>query len=274
MKATEILKSKNKMKLLFKFLVFAFVLQSAEAYSWGTTGHRTIAEIAEHHLTNKSKRKLRKILGNQKLSYYANWPDFIKSDSLKRYKETEIWHYVNVSPKVDFINFENELKENKTPNLYSAILKQEAVLRDKNSSKADKKFAVVFLIHLLGDLHQPMHVGRAEDQGGNLVPINFFKETTNLHSLWDTKLIDFQKYSYSEYAIVLDNKSKNEVKKIQSGTLEDWLFESYRKADKIYNQTPINGNYGYEYNYKFSGLMEEQLLEGGLRLAKVLNEVL
>ena len=153
-------------------------------------------------------------------------------------------------------------------------MKQEAVLRDKNSSKADKKFAVVFLIHLLGDLHQPMHVGRAEDQGGNLVPINFFKETTNLHSLWDTKLIDFQKYSYSEYAIVLDNKSKNEVKKIQSGTLEDWLFESYRKADKIYNQTPINGNYGYEYNYKFSGLMEEQLLEGGLRLAKVLNEVL
>lgn len=93
------------MKLLFRILIFAFVLQSAEAYSWGTTGHRTIAEIAEHHLTNKSKRKLRKILGDQKLAYYANWPDFVKSDSLKRYKETEIWHYVNVTPKLGFSDF-------------------------------------------------------------------------------------------------------------------------------------------------------------------------
>lgn len=262
------------MKVLFRFLVFAFVLQSAEAYSWGTTGHRAIAEIAEHHLTNKSKRKLRKILENKNLAFYANWPDFIKSDSLKKYKETEIWHYVNITPKLDFKNFEKELKENKTPNLYSSIQKQEEVIKNKNSSKADKEFAIVFLIHLMGDLHQPFHVGRAEDQGGNLIPLTFSKESTNLHSLWDTKLIDFQKYSYSEYAKILDNKSKEEVRKLQSGTLEDWLFESYKKADRIYNQTPINGNYGYDYNYKFSKLMEEQLLKGGLRLAKVLNEVL
>lgn len=262
------------MKLLFRILVFAFVLQSAEAYSWGTTGHRTIAEIAENHLTNKSKRKLRKILGEQKLAYYANWPDFVKSDSLKRYKETEIWHYVNVTPKLGFSDFEKELKQMTVPNLYSAIQKQEAIIKDKNSTIADKEVAVIFLIHLLGDLHQPFHVGRAEDQGGNQIPLTFFKEPTNLHSLWDTKLVDFQKYSYTEYATVLDNKSKDEVEKIQSGTLEDWLYESYNKAAKIYSQTPINGNYSYDYNYKFSGIMEDQLLKGGLRLAKVLNEVL
>lgn len=279
MKGIEILKLKNNnrylfMKFLFRILVFAFVLQSAEAYSWGTTGHRTIAEIAENHLTNKSKRKLRKILGDQKLAYYANWPDFVKSDSLKRYKKTEIWHYVNVTPKLSFPDFEKELKQMTVSNLYSAIQKQETIIKDKNSSKADKEVAVIFLIHLLGDLHQPFHVGRAEDQGGNLVPLTFFKENTNLHSLWDTKLVDFQKYSYTEYATVLDNKSKEEVKKIQSGTLEDWLFESYNKAAKIYSQTPINGNYSYDYNYKFSGIMEDQLLKGGLRLAKVLNEIL
>lgn len=262
------------MKLLFRILVCAFVLQSAEAYSWGTTGHRTIAEIAEHHLTNKSKRKLRKILGDQKLAYFANWPDFVKSDSLKRYKETEIWHYVNVTPKLNFQDFNKELKENKTPNLYDAILKQEAVIKDKKASKADKELAVVFLIHLMGDLHQPFHVGRAEDQGGNLVPLTFFREQTNLHSLWDSKLVDFQKYSYTEYATVLDNKSKEEVQKIQSGSLEDWVFESYNRAAKIYDQTPVNGNYSYDYNYKFSGIMENQLLKGGLRLAKVLNEML
>lgn len=262
------------MKLLFRILIFAFVLQSAEAYSWGTTGHRTIAEIAEHHLSNKSKKKLKKILGNQKLAYFANWPDFVKSDSLKRYKETEIWHYVNVTPKLNFQNFENELKENKTPNLYSAIQKQEAIIKDKNATKADKEIAVIFLIHLMGDLHQPFHVGKSEDQGGNLIPLTFFREQTNLHSLWDSKLVDFQKYSYTEYADVLDKKSKDEVAKIQSGNLEDWLFESYNTAAKIYSQTPINGNYSYDYNYKFSGIMEDQLLKGGLRLAKVLNEIL
>ncbi len=262
------------MKLLFRILIFAFVLQSAEAYSWGTTGHRTIAEIAEHHLSNKSKKKLKKILGNQKLAYFANWPDFVKSDSLKRYKETEIWHYVNVTPKLGFSDFENELKKKTVPNLYSAIQKQESIVKDKNTSKDDKEVAVIFLIHLMGDLHQPFHVGKAEDQGGNLVSLTFFREQTNLHSLWDSKLVDFQKYSYTEYADVLDKKSKDEVEKIQSGNLEDWLFESYNTAAKIYSQTPINGNYSYDYNYKFSGIMEDQLLKGGLRLAKILNEIL
>lgn len=262
------------MKLVFKILIFAFVLQSAEAYSWGTTGHRIIAEIAENHLSNKSKRKLKKILGNQKLAYYANWPDFIKSDSLKKYKETEIWHYVNLTPKQNFQDFEKELKENKTPNLYSAILQQKAILQNKTSTQEEKKQAIVFLIHLMGDLHQPMHVGKAEDQGGNLVSIQFFKEPTNLHSLWDTKLVDFQKYSYSEFAAVLDKKSKDETEKLQAGSIEDWLFESYRKADKIYLQTPVNQNYGYDYNYKFSETLEAQLLKGGLRLAKYLNEIL
>ena len=262
------------MKLVFKILIFAFVLQSAEAYSWGTTGHRTIAEIAEHHLSNKSKRKLKKILGDQKLAYYANWPDFVKSDSLKRYKETEIWHYVNVTPKQNFQDFQKELKENKTPNLYSAIIQQREILEDKNSTKEAKKQAVVFLIHLMGDMHQPFHVGRAEDLGGNLISLNFFKQPTNLHSLWDSKLVDFQNYSYTEFATVLDKKSKDDIEKLQTGSLEDWLFESYKKADKIYSQTPANENYSYDYNYKFSETLENQLLKGGLRLAKYLNEIL
>jgi hypothetical protein len=74
-----------------------------------------------------------------------------------------------------FSDFENELKQMTVPNLYSAIQKQEAIVKDKNSSKADKEVAVIFLIHLLGDLHQPFHVGRAEDQGGNLIPLTFLK---------------------------------------------------------------------------------------------------
>ena len=126
----------------------------------------------------------------------------------------------------------------------------------------------------MGDLHQPMHVGRAEDLGGNLIQLTFNRDQTNLHSLWDTKLVDYQRYSYKEFAKVLDYKSKEEIQKIQSGTLENWLFDSYMKANRIYTQTKPNGVYSYDYNYKFSGLLEEQLLAGGLRLAKVLDEIL
>lgn len=85
----------------------------------------------------------------------------------------------------------------------------------------------------MGDLHQPMHVGRAEDLGGNLIQLTFNRDQTNLHSLWDTKLVDYQRYSYKEFAKVLDYKSKEEIQKIQSGNLENWLFDSYMKANRI-----------------------------------------
>ena len=121
------------------------MLQSAEAYSWEPQVIEPLPEIAEHHLSNKSKKKTRKILGDQKLAYYANWPDFVKSDSLKRYKETEIWHYVNVTPKLSFSDFENELKQMTVPNLYSAIQKkQEAIVKDKILLKLTKKSLVIF----------------------------------------------------------------------------------------------------------------------------------
>ena len=112
------------------------------------------------------------------------------------------------------------------------------------------------------------------DLGGNLIQLTFNRDQTNLHSLWDTKLVDYQRYSYKEFAKVLDYKSKEEIQKIQSGTLENWLYDSYTKANRIYTQTKPNGVYSYDYNYKFSGLLEEQLLAGGLRLAKVLDEIL
>lgn len=262
------------MKLFLKMMVFAGLLYSAEAYSWGVTGHRTVAEIAQRHLSKKAKRNIKKIIGSQKLANLANWADNVKSDTTNVYKETEVWHYVNVKSGLNYNEFESSIKALTNANLYSQILKEEAVLKNKASSKEEKIFALKFLIHLVGDLHQPLHVGHAEDLGGNQIQLSFFRENTNLHTLWDSKLVDFQKYSYSEYAGVLDIKSNAEVLKDQSGTLESWLFESYTKASKLYTQTKPNTNYSYDYNYKFSPLLDEQLYLGGVRLAKILNEVL
>lgn len=258
----------SNLLLLTAFLTFNF------GYSWGTTGHRIVAEIAENHLSGHAKRQLKKIIGGQKLAYWANWPDYIKADTTGVWKPTEKWHYVNINPQPNRKTFTDSLIAQSGPNLYTQIKTLSAQIKDKNTSKKDKEIALRFLIHLVGDLAQPLHVGRAEDLGGNTIKLKFFGDNTNLHSLWDSKLVDSQKYSFSEYARVLDVKSKEENRQIQSGSLEDWFFDSHQMANRIYSQTAADTSYSYDYNYKFQPLLERQLLYGGLRLAKILNEVL
>lgn len=261
------------MKIVLRIFALAVMLISAHAFCWGTTGHRTIAEIAERHLTKKAKKQLKQIIGNQKLAFYANWPDFIKSDTTGVYKETDVWHYVNVKSGLSAAEFESAIKGLSTPSLYSQIKKQKEIIKNQKNPLAQREVALKFLIHLVGDLHQPLHVGRAEDQGGNLIKLSFFKETTNLHTLWDTKLVDFQKYSYSEYAEVLNRRPAEAYRKAQQGSLENWFYESYAMASRIYAQTPANANYSYDYNYKFADVVDNQLYLGGVRLAKILNEI-
>lgn len=260
-------------RMYSKLALFIAILSSVYSYAWGLTGHRVIAEIAQNHLSGKAKRELKKMMGKEKLAYWANWPDFIKSDTTGVWKQASPWHYVNIDPQSDFKSFEQNLKAQAGPSLYTQIKVLSSQIKDEKTSEKDRKIAVIFLIHMMGDLAQPMHTGRSEDLGGNKINVTFFGDKTNLHSLWDGKLIDSQKYSYTEYAKLLDIKSKQEVKDIQAGTLEDWLYDSHKIANKIYAQTPADSKLSYDYEYKFNSTLERQLLYGGLRLAKVLNDV-
>ena len=254
------------------FIAVFFIFGIAEASAWGVTGHRIVAEIAENHLTNRAKRKLKKLIGKQKLAYWANWPDNVRNSP--EWKNTSTWHYVNIPPQESKEQFIEQLKNNNKPNIYTAIQNVKGVIVDKNTPDADREIYLRFLVHFLGDMMQPMHTGREEDLGGNLIKIQFFKKDTNLHSLWDSGLIDNTKYSYTEYARVLDVKSKEEIKQIQSGSLEDWLYESHQAANQIYASVKPGENYSYDYQEQYKDLLERQLLHAGLRLAKILNEVL
>jgi len=256
-------------KSVFVFGLFSFVY----SYAWGLTGHRVIAEIAENHLCGKTKREIKKLFGKEKMAYWANWPDFIKSDTTGVWKEASAWHYINIDPQPDFKTFDAELKKQAGPNLYTQIEVLSQKLKNKDLPEQERKTALIFLIHLMGDLAQPMHTGRAGDLGGNKIEVTYFGGKSNLHSVWDGKLIDSQKYSYTEYAKLLDIKTRKEVKAIQSGTLENWLYDSHKIANKIYSQTPNGSELGYDYQYKFNDTVERQLLYGGLRLAKLLNDI-
>jgi S1/P1 endonuclease family protein len=254
------------------FIAVFFIFGIAEASAWGVTGHRVVAEIAENHLTNRAKRKLKKLIGKQKLAYWANWPDNVRNSP--EWKNTSTWHYVNIPPQESKEQFIEQLKNNNKPNIYTAIQNVKGIIVDKNTPDADREIYLRFLVHFLGDMMQPMHTGREEDLGGNLIKIQFFKKDTNLHSLWDSGLIDNTKYSYTEYARVLDVKSKEEIKQIQSGSLEDWLYESHQAANQLYASVKPGENYSYDYQEQYKDLLERQLLHAGLRLAKILNEVL
>ena len=254
------------------FIAVFFIFGIAEASAWGVTGHRIVAEIAENHLTNRAKRKLKKLIGKQKLAYWANWPDNVRNSP--EWKNTSTWHYVNIPPQESKEQFIEQLKNNNKPNIYTAIQNVKGIIVDKNTPNADREIYLRFLVHFLGDMMQPMHTGREEDLGGNLIKIQFFKKDTNLHSLWDSGLIDNTKYSYTEFARVLDVKSKEDINQIQSGSLEDWLYESHQAANQIYASVKPGENYSYDYQEQYKDLLERQLLHAGLRLAKILNEVL
>ena len=261
-------------KKLTSIILFFFVcIPANHLFAWGSTGHRVIAEVAQRNLDSTALAHVNYLLDNQSMAYWSNWPDFIKSDTLDTWKQTFVWHYINAPANMEKKAYINYIKSVKQGNVYSAINQMEEILKNKEAGKDDKKNALLFLIHLVGDMHQPMHAGRAEDQGGNKIRVFWFDKETNLHSLWDSQLINFENYSFSEYATILNVVTDRDKEELQNGTLEDWLYDSHTIANRIYDITPQDSKLAYDYNYKTKSIVENQLRKGGLRLAKILNDL-
>ncbi len=257
----------------FFLLISLFILLTPDyASAWGLNGHRIVARIAQDHLTKKAKRQIQQILGKNDLPMSANWADFIKSDSAYNYLGP--WHYVNAPAGLNEKAFRDYLESAPEPNAYFQLGFLVEKLEDQRSLPAEERLLYLrLLVHILGDVHQPMHVGRAEDLGGNRITIKWFGQKTNLHRLWDEQLIDFQQLSYSEYAQSLDKVNKREYEMLTRGKLSDWLYESYQGAEQLYRYSEKDARLSYRYNYDQLELLNQQLLKGGLRLAKVLNQL-
>lgn len=260
-----------KIKLLVAVAIVTTLL-SAKSWAWGTTGHRIVAEIAERNLTKKAKKNLKKVIGDQKLAYFANWGDFVKSNPA--YKDKDSWHYLNLEGDLNKEQCYESIENSTDKNLYKrSLLLIEDLKNNKELSNEEQREALYYLIHMIGDSQQPMHVGRPGDLGGNKITVEYFGQRTNIHSVWDSKLVDDEQYSYTEYADVLSVLDKNQIKDLQSGELKDWLYDAYLKASDIYKDVENNRTLRYEYQYKNKYILEEQLQKGGLRLAKILNEI-
>lgn len=256
-------------KLLFLgAFIFMVQISFASDYDWGKTGHRSTGEIAEHYLSNRAKRNINEILDGHSLAFVSTFGDEIKSDP--NYQKYGPWHYVNLKKGQDTYSKESA---NSAGDLIFGIRKCIAVLEDENTSEEEKEFHLKMLVHFIGDLHQPLHAGRAVDKGGNDIQVRWFGQGTNLHKVWDSKMIDSYKMSYTELAENADALSKRQVKAISEGAVLDWMYESRALSDKIYDSVEIGEKLGYRYMYVWFPVVRKQLQKGGIRLAEVLNTI-
>ncbi len=234
---------------------------------WGKTGHRVVGEIALKHLSNSAKTKLEKFLKGQSLAFVSTYADEIRSD--QRYKKFGAWHYVNM--KLDD-TYETS-KKNPKGDIITGIYHCINVIKDKNESYEDRVFYLKLLIHFIGDLHQPMHSGLSSDRGGNDIKLKWFGKDTNLHRVWDSEIINEFKMGYKELALNTDYVSKKQIEDIQKGSIIDWLNETHKITSDIYKNTTEASNLKYNYSYRYLTTVRKQLQLGGIRLAKILNEL-
>lgn len=251
------------------------------ALAWGKTGHRVVAVIADTQLSGLARAHVREILGGaESLDEAANWPDEMRSDTAPFWQKTATpWHYVTLNGIVyDHAPPQGDALE--------ALSRFRSVLRDPKASLADKQLALRFIVHLVGDLHQPLHAGKCCDKGGNDVKVTWFGKSTNLHAVWDAQLVDEEQLSFTELAAKLERHISNQdVLDWWDIDPRDWVSESAEIRDTIYpapGTPPAKGARGknkkipelsYTYVYKFTPVMERRLQQAGVRLAAYLNDV-
>ncbi|MBL51502.1 MAG: S1/P1 Nuclease [Candidatus Marinimicrobia bacterium] len=250
------------MKIFSITLIFSLFSQSV--YGWGKTGHRVVGKVANTYLTKNAQMQIKRILGHNDLSRVSTWADEIKSDP--DWKHAWNWHFCTIPDGEDYETGKY------TGDAVEKIKEFSGVLKNLKASKEDKQVALKFLVHLIGDLHQPLHVGKGNDKGGNDIKVKWFGEETNLHSIWDYHLIEHQKLSYTEYTeYLLLGIDYGDVRSWQGDTLLTYINESKELRNQCYDF--FDENLKWEYFYKNKALLEKRLLQGGIRLSGELNRI-
>ncbi|EKB50839.1 S1/P1 Nuclease [Cecembia lonarensis LW9] len=253
----------TKQLTLAILLVFSI---NTSSFAWGAIGHYVIGKLAEWQMKPQTIERVEAILQQQSISGVGVWMDNIRSD--KKYDYTYTWHWVTTADG----EYDPSIQE-PTGDAYSAFLQIKETLKKGGLSPEEERDQLRMLIHIVGDLHQPFHVGKPGDRGGNDVKVSFFNKETNIHAVWDTDLIEGKKMSYTEIATELQKRINPAlIQQYTSKTPADWLREAAAIRPAMYD-IPENNRIGYEYIYKHYHHVEERLTAAGIRLAQVLEEI-
>jgi hypothetical protein len=253
------------------------VLSTSTASAWGPQGHRVIAKVAEGRLTPAAKLAIKDLLHpGDTLPDVADWADRDGHDAVPGSAK---WHYINVP--IRDARFDPKLIRD-DDNVVVKIKQYRKVLADHSQSKQDRQRALLFLVHFVSDIHQPLHVGDNNDHGGNDTQIQFFNEGTNLHKLWDSDLIHRIGGNDQAWMTRVGRDITPEtVKEWSRGTVDDWADETlqvaklaYRPLDDAPKLIPRGFKLEEAYVKRAEPILEQQMARASVRLANELNAIL
>jgi hypothetical protein len=245
----------------------ALLVAPVPALAWGQTGHRVTGAIADRYLSADARKAITGILGRETLAEASTWADFMRADQSEFWQRlASPWHYVTVPNGIY-----SEANAPAEGDAFTALQRFSATLRNPSASLQDKQLALRFIVHIVGDLHQPLHAGNGKDKGGNDVKVQFGGDETNLHSVWDSGLIDRQQLSYSEMANwLLADITPAQAKEWNTADPKVWIAESAKLRDTIY---PEGNQVGGRYAFQHKADIDRRLSMGGVRIAAYLNDL-
>ena len=262
------------MKRLVAFSVALLSLISTfEAAAWGGLGHRTIAEIAERHLTPTAKANIEKYTGGTPLAEYSVWLDMVRKEDPYYAELTDGWHAAIVDENCKTSHELREKHRNGRDAVTVTLMYEEMFRNREKLTDSTVMVALKAIVHMVADFHCPAHVRYTDNNNGCKFDITFLGRERTLHKVWDTSILTYghKKLSYQQYADKLDTYSPKQIKKVTNGWLEDWLEESGRVVRPTLEWVKP-GDFLYEdFVEKAQPLAHDQARKAGYRLAKVLN---
>jgi hypothetical protein len=237
--------------------------------AWGPEGHIIVAKIAANRLSPSAKSGVKLLLGRHTLDSVANYADQIRQQR----PATANWHFVDM-PR-DAMDYDPQRDCPATPKgdcVIAEIGRAQSDLKNRALAKPVRAEALKFLVHFVGDMHQPLHCSDNNDRGGNDVKVTIFGKPSNLHRVWDTDIIDNTHLAATEYADQLDSWLESEdTLAIAKGTIVEWALDAHKLAkDDAYN-IPADGQLDSAYVDANQPIIDQQLAYAGLRLSTILN---
>ncbi len=282
--------------MLFRLFALLLILLPQLLLAWGANGHRIVGKICYDNLSPEARNRVDVAMGDNYLAQLSNWPDYIKAE--KGWDFAKPWHYMTIQPDLSVadVNLKNSARPKiddvrEGIELMVNILKGDKNARNKMTALMEENkvkplagsldaTALAFLIHFIGDVHQPMHVGKNRDQGGNKISVLFFGERKNLHSVWDSSIIEHEKLSYTEFATFASIHTRSRKAKWEKDGLETWINESVVLREQLYNtlydrtdrETGLP-DFSWNYQHDFLPVVEDRLAAAGYRAAALLNGI-
>jgi hypothetical protein len=254
---------------LSTFLVFN-LLHIAPSFAWFDNGHRIVGLIAQANLTDEARKKIKAILPeNMTLADAAVWPDH----EGRSVRDFDSLHYVSIPENATGYDQARDCPEKNCA--VEALKWFLTILTDKNAPTMARRVALYYVAHLVGDIHQPLHAGRAKDRGGIEILVSYKGLTTNLHYFWDKDLVDLETGTEEEIAKRLTANLTDEKRlEWQAGDPIQWINESLMLVRSYgYNIGP-SGELSDDYVEKARPIVRQRLAQAGLRLAGLLNTAL